>query len=118
MSRWTEAERSPIVARDVKSILPQVIESLDRSFFDVRFDRVSAAEQRFLMAMADGVPEKPQSMADIAVRMGRTANSLSMMRRSLIKKGMIYSPALGTVAYTVPMFGAYIKRVTGSGKER
>lgn len=115
---WQHAERSPIVARDVKSILPQVIESLDRSFFDVRFDRVSAAEQRFLMAMADGVPEKPQSMADIAVRMGRTANSLSMMRRSLIKKGMIYSPALGTVAYTVPMFGAYIKRVTGSGKER
>ncbi len=115
---WQHAERSPIVARDVKSILPQVIESLDRSFFDVRFDRVSAAEQRFLMAMADGVPEKPQSMADIAVRMGRTANSLSMMRRSLIKKGMIYSPALGTVAYTVPMFGAYIKRVAGSGKGR
>ena len=115
---WQHAERSPIVASDVKSILPQVIKSLDRSFFEVRFDRVSAAEQKFLMAMADGVPEKPQSMADIAVRMGRTANSLSMMRRSLIKKGMIYSPSLGTVAYTVPMFGSYIRRVAGAVKER
>ena len=115
---WQHAERSPVVARDVKSILPQVMESLDRSFFEVRFDRVSAAERKFLMAMADGVPEKPQSMADIAGRMGRTANSLSMMRRSLIRKGMIYSPSLGAVAYTVPMFGAYIRRVTGSGKER
>lgn len=114
---WQHAERSPIVASDVKSILPQVIKSLDRSFFEVRFDRVSAAEQKFLMAMADGVPEKPQSMADIAVRMGRTANSLSMMRRSLIKKGMIYSPSLGTVAYTVPMFGSYIRRVAGAVKE-
>ena len=65
------------------------------------------------MAMADGEPEKPQALVDVANRMGRSANSLSMMRRSLIKKGMIYSPKLGMVAYTVPMFGAYMRRISG-----
>jgi len=111
---WQHAERSPILANDVISILPRVIENLDRSFFEVRFDRVSAVEKKFLMAMADGESEKPQAIVDVAKRMGRSANSLSMMRRSLIKKGMIYSPSLGMVAYTVPMFGAYMRRMSGS----
>ena len=109
---WQHAKRSPIVVDDVVAILPQVIESLDRSFFEVRFDRVSAVEKKFLMAMAQGEPEKPQSIVDIAERMGRSANSLSMMRRSLIKKGMIFSPSIGMVAYTVPMFGAYMMRMS------
>jgi hypothetical protein len=107
---WQHAERSPISVDDVLAILPQVIANLDRSFFEVRFDRVSAVEKKFLMAMAYGEPEKPQSIVDIAARMGRTSNSLSMLRRSLIKKGMIYSPSLGMVAYTVPMFGTYMTR--------
>lgn len=109
---WQHAERSPIAVDDVVAILPQVMESLDRSFFEVRFDRVTAVEKRFLMAMAQGEPEKPQSIVDIAERMGRSANSLSMMRRSLIKKGMIFSPSIGMVAYTVPMFGAYMMRMS------
>jgi hypothetical protein len=109
---WQHAKRSPIAVDDVVAILPQVMESLDRSFFEVRFDRVSAVEKRFLMAMAQGEPEKPQSIVDIAERMGRSANSLSMMRRSLIKKGMIFSPSIGMVAYTVPMFGTYMMRMS------
>lgn len=111
---WQHAKRSPIAVDDVVAILPQVMESLDRSFFEVRFDRVTAVEKRFLMAMAQGEPEKPQSIVDIAERMGRSANSLSMMRRSLIKKGMIFSPSIGMVAYTVPMFGAYMMRMSSA----
>ena len=111
---WQHAERSPIRVDDVLAILPQVVENLDKSFFTVRFDRVSVVEKKFLMAMAYGEPEKPQSLVDIAKRMGRTPNSLSMLRRSLIKKGMIYSPSLGMVAYTVPMFGAYMRRISMS----
>ena len=111
---WQHAERSPIRVDDVLAILPQVIENLDKSFFTVRFDRVSVVEKKFLLAMACGESEKPQSIVGIAERMGRTPNSLSMVRRSLIKKGMIYSPALGMVAYTVPMFGAYMRRASVS----
>ena len=73
---------------------------------------MSVVEKKFLMARADGEPERPQAMVDVANRMGRSANSLSLVRRSLIKKGMIYSPSLGMVAYTVPMFGAYMRRLS------
>ena len=62
------------------------------------------------MAMAENPKEVSVNISDVAARMNRTANSLSMIRRSLIRKGMIYSPALGMVAYTVPMFADYLRR--------
>ena len=66
------------------------------------------------MAMAEVSGERMVSLAEVAARMKRSANSLSMTRRSLIRKGMIYSPSLGMVAYTVPMFDKYLLRMTGN----
>ena len=109
---WQHAEGSPITAGDVQAILPLAIERLDGSFFEVRFDRVSNLEKAFLMAMAEVSGEGAVSLAAVAARMKRSANSLSMTRRSLIRKGMIYSPSLGMVAYTVPMFDQYLLRMT------
>ena len=44
----------------------------------------------------------------------RTLSSLSPIRASLIRKGMLYSPSHGKVAYTVPLFGDYMKRMVCS----
>ena len=38
-------------------------------------------------------------------------SAISMTRRSLIRKGMIYAPQHGTLTYTVPMFADYLRRV-------
>ena len=108
---WQHVESSPIKADDVRAILSLAMDHLDSSFFEVRFDRVSNVEKAFLMAMAESDQESPVTIAAIAARMKRSANSLSMTRRSLIRKGMIYSPSLGTVAYTVPMFAEYLRRL-------
>lgn len=61
------------------------------------------------MAEVPGPESKP--LADVARGMGRSVNSLSMLRRSLIRKGVIYSAEVGTVSYTIPLFGAYMRRV-------
>lgn len=82
---------------------------LDRNFFDVRFDRIANAERRFLRAMAE--TGSPSKMSEVAKVLGRTLGSLSPVRSALIRKGMVYSPTLGEIAYTVPMFAVYIKRV-------
>ena len=47
--------------------------------------------------------------ADIARALGRRPASLSPARDSLIKKGLIYSGERGTVAFTVPHFGRYLR---------
>lgn len=106
---WQQADSSPITAMHVADVLPAAREQLDRSFFDVRFDRISPGERKFLRAMSEAGTQA--TMSFIAAELNRSVNSLSMVRKALLKKGMIYSPSIGTVSYTVPMFDEYIKRV-------
>ena len=40
----------------------------------------------------------------------RRRTSVAPIRGGLIQKGMIYSPAHGDTAFTVPLFDAYLKR--------
>lgn len=47
---------------------------------------------------------------DIATCLGTKLNSLGPVRMRLIKKGMIYSPAYGDMAFTVPLFDEFMKR--------
>jgi len=49
------------------------------------------------------------STAEIARSLGRRPASLSPARDALIKKGLIYSGERGTVAFTVPHFGRYLR---------
>jgi len=106
---WVHASGSEIVGKDMSEIVEVVRDRLDRNFFDVRFDRVSNLEREMLCAMsAEGGVDV--AVADIAARMGRTQSALSTARASLIRKGMIYPSAFGRLAYTVPMFSAYLQR--------
>ena len=37
--------------------------------------------------------------------------NVASLRSGLIKKGMIYAPSHGETAFTVPLFGEFMKRV-------
>lgn len=82
---------------------------LDASFFRVRFDRCTPMEKNYMRAMAEINDPKPRS-GDIAAIMKKEVNQLGPLRQSLIKKGMIYSPAHGDIVFTVPLFSDYMKR--------
>jgi hypothetical protein len=47
--------------------------------------------------------------ADIAAALGRKPSSLSPARDGLIKKGLIYSAERGSIAFTVPHFGRWLR---------
>jgi DNA-binding IscR family transcriptional regulator len=47
--------------------------------------------------------------SDIARSLGRKPQSLSPARDGLIKKGLVYSSERGTVAFTVPHFGKFLR---------
>ncbi len=106
---WNRAPASPITLRIVQGATPIVIERLDQSFFRVRFDRLVPSEKRFLRAMA-GLGPGPYRSADIAEALGVKISSIGPVRSSLIQKGMIYSPAHGDVAFTVPLFDQFMLR--------
>ena len=106
---WNAASASPITVGMVRAASETTIKSLDESFFRVRFDRLTPREKNYLRAMAElGVG--PHRSGDIADTLGVAVASVAPVRSSLIKKGMIYSPAHGDTAFTVPLFDLYLKR--------
>jgi hypothetical protein len=86
-----------------------VIKRLDENFFRVRFDRLTPGEKLFLRAMA-GLGSGAHRSGDIADALGVKINSLGPRRANLIRKGMIYSPAHGDMAFTVPLFDEFMLR--------
>lgn len=106
---WNHVKQEPIHSSDVDEVRPIVLDKLDASFFRVRFDRLTPAEKDFLFAMAS-FGKNSVKMNDVAKRLGVSIGSLGPRRSSLIKKGMIYSPAHGEIAFTVPLFGDFLKR--------
>lgn len=106
---WDAATRSPITLGDVEVASRTAVAALDGSFFQVRFDRLTPLEKRYLRAMADLGPG-PHRSGDIAERLGRKVTALAPTRDQLITKGMIWSPAHGDTAFTVPLFDEYLRR--------
>ena len=106
---WNLAVVSPIELEVVQSAAESVIRRLDQNFFRVRFDRLTPGEKNFLRAMAELGSGAIRS-GDIASCLGVKVNSIGPVRSKLIRKGMIYSPAYGDIAFTVPLFDEFMKR--------
>lgn len=106
---WNLASHSPIDLEMAKKATTLAIAALDKSFFRVRFDRLTPREKEYLRALAELGP-LPQRSGDVADKMGKKVNSVGPLRDGLIKKGMLYSPAHGDTAFTVPLFDEFMKR--------
>ena len=106
---WNLAPASPITLEIIKDATATVIPRLDKNFFRVRFDRLTPSEKNFLRAMAELGPGAHRT-GDIADTLGVKITSLGPVRAKLIRKGMIYSPAHGDMAFTVPLFDEFMIR--------
>ncbi|MDA8137947.1 MAG: ATP-binding protein [Desulfobacteraceae bacterium] len=106
---WNHAKFSPITTLIIKEATSMVEQRLDENFFRVRFNRLTPREKTYLRAMAQ-IGTGPYRTADIAESLGAKLSTLGPVRASLIKKGMIYSPAHGDMAFTVPLFDAFMRR--------
>lgn len=106
---WEMAIASPISVDVVKEATVAAIKRLDKNFFRVRFDRLTPRERDYLRAMAE-LGKGAHRSGDIAELLGLQVQRVAPFRSSLIKKGMIYSPAHGDTEFTVPLFVDFMKR--------
>jgi hypothetical protein len=110
---WDHAPRSPVTAADVRVAAPEAEGELAVGFFGSRYERATPAEREYMRAMAalstPDVEGEAVATADVARSLDRRPASLSPARDALIKKGLIYSGERGTVAFTVPHFGRYLR---------
>jgi hypothetical protein len=109
---WDAAPDSPIRAVDVKEAAPAAEAELAVGFFGARFERATPAERDYMRAMADcglETGDRPVTTAAVAKELGRRPQSLSPARDGLIKKGLVYAAERGSVAFTVPHFGRFLR---------
>lgn len=106
---WNSAPEMRIRRGDVERTTPAVMAHLDANFFRVRFDRLTALQQKYLRAMAH-LGAGPYRTGEIAAALGVKPTSVGPIRQQLIDKGMIWSQRYGETEFTVPMFDTFMRR--------
>ena len=96
------------VAAELKTLYPEVSDELvARAVAEPPRDPGHGdLSSNAAMVVAKSLSKNPR---EIATALGRKPASLSPARDALIKKGLIYSGERGTVAFTVPHFGRYLR---------
>ncbi|MCI0689189.1 MAG: ATP-binding protein [Sporichthyaceae bacterium] len=105
---WDLAAASPIGAQDVKLAAPHAEAELAVGFFGSRYERATPAEREYMQAMAS-LGDGPVPTAQVAEVLKRRPSSLSPARDTLIKKGLVYAAERGSIAFTVPHFGHFLR---------
>lgn len=107
---WDYAARSPIERADVDAGLVAARREIDSGLYRARWQRATPAQRQVMRAMADLTNDEPVAMATVAQATGRPRQELSVPRDQLIKKGLVYAPERGLIAFTVPGMGDYVRR--------
>ncbi|MFS0703290.1 ATP-binding protein [Cellulomonas sp. 179-A 9B4 NHS] len=108
---WQLAPGPDIITdQDARLAAAAGIDALDAGFFRARWERATKAEQRVMRAMAAD-NDAPSLLTALVERLHkRKPSDLSVARRDLIAKGLIYASARAELAFTVPHMASYINR--------
>ena len=107
---WNAAEGTTIEQSDVERSAVLALDDLDIGFFRARIDRTTDAEREYLRAMAGLGGPGPYKSGEVSRSMGKKTAQTGPVRDSLIKRGLCYAPRHGELAFTVPMFDAFVRR--------
>lgn len=107
---WNLAPHSPIDVSVVTAATAHAMRRLDENFFRVRYDRLTPRERTYLRAMAD-LGAGPYRTSDVARRLSKRTSALTPVRAALLGSGMIFSPSHGDLAFTVPLFDVFMRRI-------
>lgn len=107
---WNLAAKSPITTDDVEAAIPIAQAALDTSIYEVRMQRATEGERRYMRAMAE-LGDGPYRSGQAAEMVGQVVTQASPTRQQLMTKGLIYATEnFGYVDFTVPRFAEFMRR--------
>jgi hypothetical protein len=107
---WNQASASPIAHSDVEGAQPAAQAALDRAIYEVRIQRATANERKYMRAMAE-LGEGPYRSGSVARKLGQASTAVSQSRQRLLNKGLIYATEdYGYIDFSVPRFAEYMRR--------
>jgi len=90
--------------------MPAAQAGLDASTYEVRIQRATEQERRYMRAMAE-LGEGPYKSGAVAAKLGRKTTEVSVIRQRLLDKGLIYpTEDYGYVDFTVPRSNEFMIR--------
>lgn len=108
---WDAARTNVIDTDDVEVGLQAARQEVDDGLYRSRWERATPAQRDVMRALAQLGGEEPAPVADIAIAAGKARTSdISVARVELIKKGLVYAPERGLLAFTVPGMHEFVAR--------
>lgn len=98
----------PITCERFQQLRPAILEALDRAFFDARLARTSRTERLLLCAIAEDGEQA--AVGVVRQRIGGNKNITNRLIGRLIAKGLVHRPERSRLAFSVPLFGDYLRR--------
>jgi hypothetical protein len=105
---WTGSQAEVIAMPDFRRLRPRILTTLDAGFFRARYVRASPNE-RLLMRNVATFGESA-TIEQLQQASGRKNNEIQPTVSALIQKGLVYRPERARIAFTAPMFGAFLLR--------
>lgn len=106
---WKGSDGSPIRHAEFLQLRPSILRDLDDMFFEARYQRATPRERAVLHAIASFGGESA-TVKQIGQAAHLKNNEIQPIVASMIDKGLVYRPGRGVIAFTAPMFGAFLRR--------
>jgi hypothetical protein len=106
---WDAARSTTICLDDVQVGTQFARREVDEGLYRSRWERATAAQRQLLRAVAEVGAGGSAAAADLVTATGRRrVNDLSVARKELIRKGLLYAPGRGMLAFTVPGMHTFV----------
>jgi hypothetical protein len=106
---WDAARTRIISLDDVQVGGEFARREVDEGLYRSRWERATSAQRQLLRALGELGGDRPVAISDLAAAMGkRRVSDLSVARNEVIKKGLLYAPERGQLAFTVPGMHTFI----------
>ncbi len=109
---WDLAEGDTITRSAVEASKPAAFDTLSDELFLARWQRATARERDYLVAVA-GLGGRAASGAAARAAGFPTSAAAGTVRDQLIAKGILWAPERGWVEFTIPLFERFIRTATG-----
>jgi len=105
---WTGSQGETISMSDLRRLRPRILATLDAGFFRARYVRASPQERLLMRNIASfGENATIEQLQQVSHKRN---NEIQPTVSALIQKGLVYRPERARIAFTAPMFGAFLNR--------
>jgi predicted ATPase len=105
---WNRHRGKTITLADVDAALPGVRAMVEKTYYADEFRDLSPRERLFCKILASLGPGAHQ-LGRIADELGVKSSAISSIRGNLIKKGIVFAPSSGMIAFRMPLADRYVR---------